>query len=121
MLQICVPISLTNKISHLSRVIQEYFIVQRRNTAESFELELCSFAHFSDRVPGSPFGHHSAGLALRPGVVRTRLSKTPVFPKAGPRQFSWPSNKAFSEQGRNRPISGFSRGLVPFTGLHDDK
>ncbi len=72
--------------------------------AESSELDLNSFADFSHRVPGSPCGHRIAGLALRLGVVKTGLSKTSVFPKAGLGQFSWPSNKAYSEQGRNGPI-----------------
>ena len=81
------------QISHSGRVIQEGVIVQRSNTAASFELDLCSFADFSDRVPGSPCGHRIAGHALRLGVVRTGLSEISLFPKAGLGQFSWPSNR----------------------------
>lgn len=92
------------QISHSGRVIQKGVTVQGRNTAESFELDLYSFADFLERVPQFPCGHHIAGLALRLGVVRTGLSKSSVFPKAGLGQFSWPSNKAYSEQGRNGPI-----------------
>lgn len=109
------------QISHRGRVIQEGVIVQRRNMAESFELDFYSFADFSDRVPGFPCGHHIAGLALRLGVVRTGLSKTSVLPKAGLGHFGWPSNKADSEQGRNGPIRFFPQGLVPLTVLHDGK
>lgn len=98
---------LEKQISHSGRVIQEGVIVQRRNMAESFELDLYSFAGFSDRVPGSPCGHHIAGLALRLGVVRTGLSEISVFPKAGLGQFSWPSNRAYSEQRRNGLIRFF--------------
>lgn len=98
------PNFLDKQISHSGRVIQKGVTVQGRNKAESFELDLYSFADFLERVPQFPCGHHIAGLALRLGVVRTGLSKSSVFPKAGLGQFSWPSNKAYSEQGRNGPI-----------------
>lgn len=104
------PIFFDKQISHSGRVIQKGVIVQRRDMAESFELDLYSFADFSDRVPGSPCGHHIAGLALRLGVVRTGFSKISLFPMAGLGQFSWPSNKAFSEQGRNGPVRFFPEG-----------
>lgn len=78
--------------------------------AASFELDLSSFADFLSRVSGDPCGHHVAGFALRLGVVRTGLSKISVFPKASLGQFSWPSNKAHSEQSRNGPIRFFPEG-----------
>lgn len=74
-------------ISHSGRVIQEGGTVQRSNTAAVFKLDLCSSADFSDREPGSPRGHHFAGLALRLGVVKTGLSKKAQF---SPRQ-AWGS------------------------------
>lgn len=72
------------QLSHRGRLIPEGVSVQRRNMAEFFELDLYSFADFSEKVPRFPCGHHIAGLPLRLGVVRTGLSKKiSVFPMAG--------------------------------------
>lgn len=85
------------------------------HSARSFGLKLYSFAHSSDKATDwlLPLGPHGTAVAPRLGVERTGLSKTSVFPKAGLGQFSWSSNTVFSEQGRNRLIRIFPRGLVP--------
>lgn len=81
------PLFFDKQLSHCGRVIPELVSVQRRNMAESFDLDLYSFADFSERVPRSPCGHHIAGLPSRLGVVRTGLSKKSQF---SPRQ-AWGS------------------------------
>lgn len=81
------PNFFNKQLSHSGRVIPAGISVQRRNMAECFELDLYSFADFSERVPRFPCGHYIAGLPLRLGVVRTGLSKKSQF---SPRQ-AWGS------------------------------
>lgn len=71
-------------ISHSGRAIQEGVIVQRRNMAASFELDLSSFADFLSRVSGDPCGHHVDGFAFEAGRGENWAFKNLSFPQGEP-------------------------------------
>lgn len=112
----------TKKVSHNGKSIEGRVRVLRKNITVSFEPFLCSSADFSDKVPKSTCGHHFTALCFKAGRVRTGLSKTRRFsPKASPGQLSWPSNKAYSKQGRKHPIRFSPRGLGLIIVLHEGR
>lgn len=121
-LHICVPIPLTNKISHHGRVIQEGVIVQRTFRGRSTILWVETLVLHTSQTGclALPLGL-TAPVLLQGWEWRELGFQKPVFPKAGLGQFSWSSNTAFSEQGRNRLIRIFPLRAGPTYVHHDGK